>query len=130
MIKAIDYLSSIGKSALVQEYIDPMLYKNRKFDIRCYALVTTYCGNLKAYWYKEGYLRTSCKEFNYEPTNIYAHLTNDAVQKKHKDYGKYEPYNKLSFSDLEIILKGKDISYSNILTRMKELAFMSIKSAE
>ncbi len=91
---------SIGKSALIQEYIDPLLYKNRKFDIRCYALVTTIGGNLKAYWYKEGYLRTCCKEFTYDPSNIYGHLTNDAVQKNHKDYGKYEPYNKLSFGEL------------------------------
>jgi len=93
-------LISIGKSALIQEYIDPLLHKNRKFDIRCYALVTSIGGNLRAYWYKEGYLRTCCKEFTYDPTNIYGHLTNDAVQKNHKDYGKYEPYNKLSFAEL------------------------------
>jgi tubulin--tyrosine ligase len=53
------------------------------------VLITTICGSLHAYWYKEGYLRTCCKEFNYDPQNIYGHLTNDAVQKKHKDYGKY-----------------------------------------
>lgn len=29
------------------------------------------------------------------------HLTNDAVQKKSEDYGKYEPGNKLSFSDFQ-----------------------------
>jgi hypothetical protein len=52
IVQAIKELAVIGKSALVQEYIDPLLYKNRKFDIRCYALVTSYCGHLKAYWYK------------------------------------------------------------------------------
>jgi hypothetical protein len=54
-------LASYGKSSLIQEYIDPLLYKNRKFDIRCYALVTSICGNLKVYWFQEGYLRTCCK---------------------------------------------------------------------
>lgn len=100
VIKAVKELANSGKSALIQEYIEPLLYKNRKFDIRCYALVTSHCGQLKAYWYKEGYLRTCCKEFNTDPNNIYGHLTNDAVQKKHKDYGKYEPCNKLSYVDL------------------------------
>jgi len=27
------------------------------------------------------------------------HLVNDAVQKKNEDYGKYEPGNKLSYSE-------------------------------
>lgn len=48
----------------------------------------------------------------------------------HKDYGKYEPYNKLSFNDLEAFLKSKDISFNDTISRMKELAFISIKSAE
>lgn len=89
IIKAVRELSVTGKSVLVQEYIDPLLYRNRKFDVRCYVLVTSYCGILKAYWYREGYLRTCCREFSYDATNIYGHLTNDAVQKKHKDYGKF-----------------------------------------
>lgn len=41
-----------GKTALVQQYIDPLLYRNRKFDIRCYALVVCFRGELKVYWYK------------------------------------------------------------------------------
>lgn len=28
------------------------------------------------------------------------HLTNDAIQKYDEDYGRYEPANKLSFSEL------------------------------
>lgn len=32
---------------------------NRKFDIRCYILLTTVNGILKGYWYKDGYIRTS-----------------------------------------------------------------------
>ena len=34
-------------------------------------------------------------------TNKMIHLTNDAVQKKSQDYGKYEPGNKLSFADFQ-----------------------------
>jgi hypothetical protein len=41
-------------------YIDrPMLYNNRKFDIRHYMLITNLFGITRAYWYAEGYIRTS-----------------------------------------------------------------------
>jgi tubulin--tyrosine ligase len=37
---------------IVQRYIlDLMLYKKRKFDIRCYMLMTCFNGRIKGYWY-------------------------------------------------------------------------------
>jgi len=37
---------------------------------------------LRAFYYDEGYLRTSCKEFSLKKIDSkYVHLTNDAVQK-------------------------------------------------
>jgi tubulin---tyrosine ligase len=62
--------------------------------------MTSVNGNLKAYLYEEGYLRTSCKEYSiHNLNNKLVHLTNDAVQKRSEDYGKFEPGNKLSYSD-------------------------------
>jgi tubulin--tyrosine ligase len=79
-------------------YIDrPLLYNNRKFDIRHYMLITNLYGVTRAYWYAEGYIRTSSYEFNISNFEPEIHLTNDAVQKKYSDYGKYEPYNKVSY---------------------------------
>lgn len=70
----------------------------RKFDIRCYMLLTAINGHLKCYWYEEGYIRTSSKEYNCKNIhNKMIHLTNDAIQKNGQDYGKYEFANKLSF---------------------------------
>lgn len=61
----------------------PFLYNKRKFDIRCYVLVTSVNSILKAYWYEEGYIRTSSKDFTTKNLkNKFIHLTNDAVQKK------------------------------------------------
>jgi len=86
----------------LQKYIDnPLLYQRRKFDIRCFSLVTSVNGIIKAYFYRDGYIRTSSKE--YSATNLYnkyVHLVNDAVQKYSEDYGKYEPGNKLSYCEL------------------------------
>ena len=79
------------RSYIIQKYMEkPLLYKSRKFDIRCYALTTTVNGNLQGWWYTDGYLRTSCREYNVK------NATNDAVQKKSEDYGKFESGNKVS----------------------------------
>lgn len=87
------------RSYIIQKYCErPLLYKMRKFDIRCYALTTTVNGNLQGYFYQEGYLRTSCREYNIKNVqNRLIHLTNDAVQNKCSDYGKFENGNKVSF---------------------------------
>ena len=75
-----------------------MLINNRKFDIRVYGMLTSINGNMKGYFYEDGYIRTSCKEFNLDNlSNRFIHLTNDAVQKKSDDYGKFENGNKMSY---------------------------------
>ena len=48
--------------------------------MRCYLMITSQNGYLKAYWYKEGYVRTSSCNFNTKDlNNRMIHLTNDAV---------------------------------------------------
>ena len=88
---------------IIQKYIErPLLISNRKFDIRCYGLLTSINGNLKGYFYEDGYIRTSCKEFTLDNlANRFIHLTNDAVQKKSDDYGKFENGNKMSYQNLQ-----------------------------
>jgi tubulin monoglycylase TTLL3/8 len=77
----------------------PALYKQRKFDIRCFCLVTSTNGHLKAFNYDSGYLRTCGREYNLKTFNKFIHLTNDAVQKKSEDYGRHEFGNKVSFEE-------------------------------
>ena len=91
------------KTWILQEYIvNPLLVYKRKFDIRCYVLVTAFNGVVQAYFYTEGYLRTACKEYNIKNvTNKFIHLTNDAIQKHSSDYGKYENGNKMSYMDFQ-----------------------------
>ena len=52
--------------------------------------------------------------------NRFIHLTNDAVQKYHEDYGKYEPGNKLSYADFQRYL---DLSNNNNDTNGQKLKF-------
>lgn len=96
------------KTFIVQLYIDrPLLYNNRKFDIRHYMLVTNMFGVLRGYWYNEGYIRTASYEFDIFTFDKEIHLTNDAVQKHTANYGKYEPGNKLSYTEFQRYLDNK-----------------------
>ena len=49
---------------IVQNYLTkPLLYKSRKFDIRCYALVVKTFNKVDYFWYNTGYARTSSFEY-------------------------------------------------------------------
>jgi tubulin---tyrosine ligase len=120
------YYSEEERTYVVQKYIhNPLLYKSRKFDIRCYGLITSIQGNIVSYFYKQGYLRTSSVTFcTKDVDNRFIHLTNDAVQKYSTQYGNHEAGNKLSYAELQDYLSnnypGKNF-YEDILPRIKEL---------
>jgi len=70
--------------------IKPCLYFGRKFDIRVYMLITMSNGLIRAYWYQEGYARTSSSKFNLDDLeDCMIHLTNDAIQKNGEGYGRF-----------------------------------------
>ncbi|RYH00645.1 hypothetical protein EON65_48950, partial [archaeon] len=91
---------------VVQLYLHhPLLVDGRKFDIRCFVLMTVMEGKrggggrkgskgakqLQAYFFNTAYIRTSSKRYDMNKLEDRAtHLTNDAVQKHAKDYGTYE----------------------------------------
>ena len=64
-------------------------------------MMTSVNGVMKGYFYQDGYLRTSSKEFTTTNLSRMIHLTNDAVQKHDDDYGKFESSNKLSYQDFQ-----------------------------
>lgn len=43
--------SDSKSTMIIQKYLMPLLYNKRKFDIRCYVLVTAIGQKMKAYWY-------------------------------------------------------------------------------
>ena len=102
---------------IVQRYMkQPLLVHGRKFDIRCFVLLVMKQSSsskvlpdgskedcvLKAYFYKDGYVRTSGKKYNLNNlSDKETHLTNDAVQKKAASYGKYESANKLTYDQFQ-----------------------------
>jgi hypothetical protein len=122
---------------IVQEYMErPLLVNGRKFDIRCFVLLT-HCRSkgLKAYFFNQAYVRTSCRKYNLENLDDReTHLTNDAVQKHSKEYGKFESGNKLNFVEWQESINrdypGTDttIVESKIRPEIIRLTTISIKS--
>lgn len=126
-------VNGVKRSYIIQKYIEkPLLYKNRKFDIRCFTLMCTINGNLQGYWYTEGYLRTSCREFTLKNvSNRYVHLTNDAVQKKLDDYGKFESGNKLSYIEFQKYLDSQNNTcdfVKEVVPKMKAMVRDSMRA--
>ncbi|EGR30742.1 tubulin-tyrosine ligase family protein, putative [Ichthyophthirius multifiliis] len=124
--------SGMQKTYIIQRYIEyPLLYYKRKFDIRCYYLLTGINGNLKGYWYSEGYIRTASKEFTIKNLGKMIHLTNDAIQKKDDQYGKYEKGNKVSYEELEKYINQFYNNYdfqNDVHNQMKQIATDTIKA--
>lgn len=115
---------------VLQKYIErPLLYDGRKFDVRCYCLVT---HDHRIYFYEEGYLRTSTHAFTMDACPDVAdrliHLTNNAVQKKSDSYGQHEQGNQVSFEEWQqhITVSLQD----HIMPQFRKLAWHSMQSVK
>ena len=84
---------------VVQKYIErPLLYLQRKFDIRVWVVVT---NKQEIFMYKTAYLRTSSDDYDIKADKNYVHLTNNCLQKYGDNYGKHEDGNTLDMHDLD-----------------------------
>lgn len=103
---------------------NPYLYNKRKFDIRVYILITCVNGCVKGYWYEEGYARTTSKQYTLKNLdNKLIHLTNDAIQKKGDEYGKFEGCNKISLTELERYVEANsDAKFKPAYDKMKSIS--------
>ena len=98
-------MSVKGRTFKNQKYTEKrLLIHDRKFDIRAWVLVT---HDMKVYFFKEGYIRTSSAIYSIEEKDINKaniHLTNNAIQKYCSEYGVFENGNQLSFTDFQVII--------------------------
>ena len=86
---------------IIQKYLEkPLLYQNRKFDIRIWILLI---GNQENYVYifKEGHLKATCSEFDINSDSPYIHLTNYSVQKHNEDFSKKEIGNEIPYKSFQ-----------------------------
>lgn len=124
----------INDSYVISRYIDnPLLVSNKKFDIRMYVLVTSF-HPLKIWFFKYGFCRFCNENFSIEINdidNIYAHLTNVAIQKKYEKYnsshgGKWPLKNFKSYVEM---IYGYDKMH-NMINDIKNIFIYSLKSVQ
>ena len=116
---------------LIQKYLDkPLLYYGRKFDIRCYVLVD-YSYNV--FICREGHLKACSHKYDLNNLDVFTHITNYSLQKRCKDFAKYEQGNEISFKKFIELLnntnngKGQKI-FNKIWNKMKEEIQLSMNS--
>ena len=114
---------------IVQKYLDnPLLYKNRKFDIRCFVLLDS---NFNLYFCKEGHLKGSSELYNLNNSNKFIHITNYSLQKNSNKFELYEIGNEMSYKDFKNYLINENISldkFDYMINQMKLLIKISFKS--
>lgn len=96
---------------------------------------------MSCYFFREGYLRLSSEKYSLDISNYFVHLTNNAVQQHCEKYGSFESGNQLSFAYFRNLVDDglwqspnnpstvvPPPSYDLIVSRMKELVYMSLSS--
>ncbi len=90
-------------------------------------LVTSVFGRVRGYWFREGYVRTSGRQFGVgRLEDLFVHLTNDAIQVESPEYGLHEPANKLSYAQIEAYLRG---DWPRVLAGMREIGRECLEAA-
>ncbi|CAD8054671.1 unnamed protein product [Paramecium primaurelia] len=128
-------LDSVNKETMnyvAMKYIEnPLIIKNRKFDIRQWVLVTELVP-LKIYFYNECYIRFSAEEFDINQFhNKFAHLTNNAIakysQKFYESDIKGNMWTQEEFQQYLLEEFGWDIFGEKIQPKFKEIVINSLK---
>lgn len=107
------YTGGKEKNWIVQKYIEnPLIVKNRKFDIRIWVLVTN-LNPLTIWFWDKPYVRFPAANYNDENLkDRFIHLTNNSVAKNTKDHEILGDGNMWYIDQLQDYLKekyGRDI---------------------
>ena len=119
----------ISSELIIQKYLDnPLLYRKRKFDIRCFVLVD---WNLNIFFCREGHLKASSFMYDINNVNKFIHITNHSFQKKSNKFERFETGNEISYSEFKKFLSEEKIPISNfdkIIKKMKFIVKLSFKA--
>ena len=119
---------------VISRYIDtPLLIGSKKFDLRIYALVTSY-RPLKVWLSSKGFARFCNVKYTNDAVdmdNLDVHLTNVAIQKQGEDYNQ-EHGSKWSIDNLRFYLeqtRGKSAT-DKCFDDIKNIIYISLKACQ
>ena len=123
---------------IVSKYIqNPYLIHNKKFDLRCYVLLTSLLP-LRIYRFNEGLVRFCVNDYNqHDYKDKCAHLTNYAINKYNKNYIKntnisQNEYSssKWNFSSFRSYLTNEGVDVDTLFMKIDDVIIKSILSCE
>ncbi|KAH6938081.1 hypothetical protein HPB50_006659 [Hyalomma asiaticum] len=122
---------------VVQRYVrNPYLINGTKFDLRLYALVTSF-DPLKIYLYPDGLVRFASIKYSQESEDLsdrYMHLTNYSINKKSATYtpggsGDCQGH-KWSIKALQGYLEGLGVDFTSLWEQMVDIVVKTLACAE
>ena len=121
------------KKIIIQKYIEnPLLYKERKCDIRIWVLLT---HKMKVYVFKEGHLKTCSVNYDVNSKNAFSHITNYSFQKYNNNFQKFEKGNEVPFYEFQKFIDEKypDKKYNlktNLMEKVKEIIILTMRAGK
>jgi len=113
---------------VVQKYVEnPLLIENKKFDIRQWAVITQW-DPLAVWFYEDCYLRFTLRDYEPDkPRDRLAHLTNNSVSKKGKEFDSVKNETMIDSTEFDKILQEKfGKKFQEIKTQMKKIVSASL----
>jgi tubulin polyglutamylase TTLL1 len=126
--------SSARDNYVISRYINnPLLVGGKKFDLRLYALVTSY-RPLRVYLYREGFCRFTTQRYTNDTSNLdnlYVHLTNVSIQTKASDYNEKHG-GKWTLRNFRLYIEGiHGIQRANqVFEDIERIILLSLKSVQ
>ena len=118
---------------IIQKYIEkPLLYKNRKCDIRIWVLLTQ---SMKVYVFKEGHLKSCSEEYKLNSKNPYIHITNYSFQKYNNNFQKFEKGNEIPFYEFQKFINEAypEKNYKlnvDLMNKIKKIISLTMRSVK
>jgi len=120
---------------IAQKYIEnPLVIKNKKLDIRQWALVTDWAP-LTIWFFDECYIRFTAGDYNPDDfNNKFSHLTNNSIAKHAENFDMSEIEGNMwscqEFSDHIKEVSGNDFFSERIQPEMKKMVIKSLQSVQ
>ena len=117
-------------SSVIQRYVkNPLLVGGYKFDLRIYVLVTS-VHPLRVHLFEDGLCRFGTVPYEAHHSNVYAHLTNFAINKNSPTYDTCKevigPHNKWTLRRLGEYLRSSGVPMEEVMIKVKALVVLSL----
>ena len=117
---------------VVQKYVEnPLLVNGKKFDIRQWSLITQW-NPLAVWYYQDCYLRFTLRDYAPDRlTDRLAHLTNNSIAKKGKEFEDVKDETMMSSAEFDEYMQGQwGRNFQEIQAQMKKIVYWTLSCCQ